>query len=55
MKQSFLQIQLSEVFFLIAGIGMLVSLPWLESGGFFAWILPKAAYVLGVIFLIFKK
>jgi len=49
------KLQMSEILLLAAGIGMLVSLPWLESNGLWIWFSAKAAYVAGVIFFVLKK
>lgn len=47
-----------EILFLIAGLGILISLPWIETGGLNIWLIAKLAYALGIVFFIidlFKK
>lgn len=47
--------RVSEVLFVLAGIGVLFSLPWLSGDGLIIWFLAKAAYFLGVFFYVIKK
>ena len=44
--------RISELFFLLAGLGMLISLPFFAQMGFYLWLTTKGAYFLGVIFFI---
>jgi hypothetical protein len=55
MRSIFSEIRPSEIFFLVAGIGILISLPWLDGGGFLIWTIAKLSYFTGVVFLIFQK
>ncbi len=43
------ELSVSEGLFLLAGIGMLVSLPALDSWGFSLWLAAKAMYAAGVV------
>ena len=45
-------VRVSEVLFLFAGIGLLISLPWLDSWGLWVWFLAKVAYFSGLVFLL---
>lgn len=50
--------RISEVLFFITGAGMLLTLPWIETGSFKLWAFLKAFYFFGLIFFIaerFKK
>jgi len=47
--------KISEVFFILAGLGMAFSALFLPDYGFNAWLVPKIAYVAGVLFYIFKR
>lgn len=49
------KLRISEVLFLFAGLGMIASLFFIGDYGFSAWIGPKVAYVLGLLFFIFRK
>ena len=44
--------RISELFFLLAGIGILISFPFLAGMGLYFWIAAKIAYLLGVIFYV---
>ena len=55
MAHSILQIKISEILFLLAGVGMLLALPWLESWGLWVWLGVKFMYFFGVFLFILKK
>ena len=52
MDQNPYRIKTAEVFFLIAGLGILFSLPWLEGVGFNLWLAAQIAYGIGVILFV---
>ncbi len=41
-----------ELFFLLAGLSTLATLPFIDRAGFTLWAITKALYFLGVIFFI---
>ena len=47
--------RINEVLFLLAGLGILISLPFFIEGSFTIWFIAKGAYFVGVIFYVFKK
>lgn len=47
--------RVSEVLFILAGVGILISLPLLGEDGLLIWFLAKIAYFLGVFFYVIKK
>lgn len=47
--------KLSEYLLLFAGVGMLVSLPWLDGPDNLMWIAAKVSYGFGVVLYILKK
>ena len=50
-----LQLRISEILFLLVGIGILLSLPWLDSWGLWVWLGVKFMYFVGVSLFIFNK
>ncbi len=44
--------KISEVFFLLSGLALLISLPWISGSGFNLWIFAKVAYFTGIGFFI---
>ena len=49
------KLKISEALFILAGLGMIFSVFFLQDYGFNAWLVPKIAYVAGVLFYIFKR
>ncbi len=46
------KLKVSEILFMLSGLAMLVSLPWISGSGFSLWLFAKIAYFTGVIFFI---
>lgn len=55
MKAIISEVRPSEIFFFLAGAGILISLPWLDGAGFLIWTIAKFSYLAGVIFLILRR
>ena len=55
MANFILQLRISEILFLLVGVGMLLSLPWLDSWGLWVWVGAKFVYFIGVFLFIFNK
>lgn len=47
--------RISAIFFLLAGVSILLSLSWLDGAGFSIWLLAKAFYFGGIMFFIFRN
>ncbi len=41
-----------EVCFLLSGLAILASLPWINGSGFNLWLFAKFAYFIGIVFFI---
>ena len=50
-----LRLKISEILFLLVGVGMLLALPWLDSWGIWVWLGTKFMYFFGVFLFIFHK
>ncbi len=46
------KLKIFEALFLLSGLAMLVSLPWISGFGFNLWIFAKVAYFTGIVFFI---
>ncbi len=46
------KLKISEVFFLLSGLMILASLPWISGSGFNLWLFAKVAYFTGIVFFI---
>jgi len=55
MANFILQLRISEILFLLVGVGILLVLPWLDSWGLWVWVGVKFMYFFGVFLFIFKK
>ncbi len=46
------RLKIYEVSFLLSGLAILISLPWIGGSGYNLWIFAKIAYFIGVVFFI---
>jgi len=49
-----MKIKVHNLFFLLTGVATLLSLSYIEEGGFMLWILIKSFYFIGVTLFIIK-
>ncbi len=46
------KLKIFEVCFLLSGLAMFVSLPWISGLGFNLWLFAKIAYFTGIVFFV---
>jgi len=46
------KLKVFEICFLLSGLVMLASLPWINGFGFNLWLFAKIAYFTGIVFFI---
>jgi len=55
MTHFILQLKISEIFFFLVGLGILISLPWIDTWGLWIWVGVKFVYFIGILLFIFNK